>query len=130
MKLHGLRFLWQNYERFSVLEIDVFGLAGALLPEDFLNHATDGTPWFFFCHYGCSLAQNVTSCHSNKHMTFSSTTCYANIKKLELSIQAVARMKIHIPQLVSHIGFIYTYKHTPSYTHKQTYTLNNMSKLW
>ena len=66
-------------------------------------------PRFTSYHCGSTLSLYATYCHCNIHLTFSNTTFYTNINKLQLSIKTITRTGIHTHQHISHISYIHTH---------------------
>ena len=114
------------------------GYAGGTTPRGFLNqlisqlpfntiligyqHSTFchcGIPGFIFCHCESALSLYATYCHCTIHLTFSNTTFYSNINKLQLSIKTITRTSTHTHQHISHITYIHIHKYIKQKQHQQ-----------
>ena len=70
-----------------------------------------GIPRFNFCHCESTLSLYGTYYHCNTHLTFSNTSFYSKINKLQLSIKTITRTATQTHHHISHIRYIHTYTH-------------------
>ena len=77
-------------------------------------------PRFTFCHCESSFSLYATYCLCNIYLTFSNTSFFSNINKLQLSIKTITRTCTHAHQHISY---------NKLYTYIQTLSKNNINKL-